>query len=41
MSGRERVEMIALYEELCSCRAVAALAGCDHKTVKRYVELAG
>jgi hypothetical protein len=41
MSGRERVEMIALCEELCSCRAVAALAGCDHKTVKRYVELAG
>jgi transposase len=40
-SGREQVEIIALYEELGSYRAVAALAGCDHKTVKRYVELAG
>jgi hypothetical protein len=35
------VEIIALYEELGSYRAVAALVGCDHKTVKRYVELAG
>jgi len=41
MSGREQVEMIALYEELGSYRAVAALLGCDHKAVKRYVELAG
>jgi transposase len=40
-SGREQVEIIALYEELGSYRAVAALVGCDHKTVKRYVELAG
>jgi hypothetical protein len=40
-SGREQVEIIALYEELGGYRAVAALAGCDHKTVKRYVELAG
>jgi transposase len=40
-SGREQVEIIALYEELGSYRAVAALLGCDHKTVKRYVELAG
>jgi transposase len=40
-SGREQVEIVALYEELGSYRAVAALAGCDHKTVKRYVELAG
>jgi len=40
-SGREQVEVIALYEELGSYRAVAALVGCDHKTVKRYVELAG
>ena len=37
----EQVEIIALYEELGSYRAVAALLGCDHKTVKRYVELAG
>lgn len=40
-TGREQVEMIALYEELGSYRAVAAIVGCDHKTVKRYVELAG
>jgi transposase len=40
-SGREQVEIVALYEELGSYRAVAALVGCDHKTVKRYVELAG
>lgn len=33
--------MIALYEELGSYRAVASIVGCDHKTVKRYVELAG
>jgi transposase len=39
--GREQVEIIALYEELGSYRAVATLVGCDHKTVKRYVELAG
>lgn len=30
-----------MYEELSSYRAVAALLGCDHKTVKRYVEAAG
>jgi transposase len=40
-SGREQVEIVALYEELGSYRAVAALVGCDHKTVKRYVGLAG
>ncbi|MGH2803190.1 MAG: IS21 family transposase [Thermoleophilaceae bacterium] len=40
-SGRAQVDMIALYEELGSYRAVAAIVGCDHKTVKRYVELAG
>src|ERR671923_2466042 len=40
-SGREQLEIVALYEELGSYRAVAALLGCDHKTVKRYVELAG
>jgi hypothetical protein len=33
--------MVALYEELGSYRAVAEIAGCDHKTVKRYVEFAG
>ena len=38
-SGREQVEIIALFEELGSYRAVAALVGCDHKTVKRYVDL--
>jgi len=40
-SGREQVEIIALYEELGSYRAVASILGCDHKTVKRYVEQAG
>jgi len=40
-SGREQVEIVALYEELGSYRAVAAVVGCDHKTVKRYVESAG
>lgn len=34
-SGRTQVELIALYEELGSYRAVGALLGCDHKTVKR------
>ena len=40
-SGRTQVEIVALYEELGSYRAVGALMGCDHKTVKRYVEAAG
>jgi transposase len=40
-SGREQVEIVALYEELGSYRAVGSIVGCDHKTVKRYVELAG
>jgi len=40
-SERTQVELIALYEELGSYRAVGALLGCDHKTVKRYVQAAG
>jgi hypothetical protein len=32
-SGRTQVEIIALYEELGSYRAVGALVGCDHKTL--------
>ena len=40
-SGRTQVEIIALYGELGSYRAVAAVVGCDHKTVKRYVDAAG
>jgi len=35
------VELITLHEGLGSYRAVGALLGCDHKTVKRYVEAAG
>src|SRR4051794_5931809 len=40
-SGRTQVEIIALYQELGSFRAVASVVGCDHKTVKRYVQAAG
>lgn len=40
-SGRQQVEIVALYQELGSYRAVGELLGCDHKTVKRYVKLAG
>lgn len=40
-SGRTQMEIIALYEELGSYRAVGALLGCDHKTAKRYVQAAG
>jgi transposase len=34
----ERLVVVNLYEELGSYRAVAALVGCDHKTVKAHVE---
>jgi Homeodomain-like domain len=38
LSLRERLSVVNLYEELGSCRAVAALVGCDHKTVKSWLE---
>ena len=38
LSLRERLAVVNLYEELGSYRAVAALVGCDHKTVKAWVE---
>jgi hypothetical protein len=34
----ERLAVVNLYEELGSYRAVAALVGCDHKTVKAWLE---
>jgi transposase len=34
----ERLTVVNLYEELGSYRAVAAVVGCDHKTVKAHVE---
>jgi len=34
----ERLAVVNLYEELGSYRAVAAVVGCDHKTVKAHVE---
>jgi transposase len=34
----ERLAVVNLYEELGSYRAVAAIVGCDHKTVKAHVE---
>src|SRR5262245_47661144 len=34
----ERLSVVNLYEELGSYRAVAALVGCDHKTVKTWLE---
>jgi DNA-directed RNA polymerase specialized sigma24 family protein len=37
---KEQVEIVALYEELGSYQALAALLGCHDRTVKRYVELA-
>jgi hypothetical protein len=40
-SGREQVEILTLYDELGSYWAVAALFGCDNKTVKHYVERVG
>ena len=38
LSLRERLAVVNLYEELGSYRAVAALVGCDHKTVKAWLE---
>ena len=38
LSLRERLAVVNLYEELGSYRAVAALVGCDHKTVKACLE---
>ena len=37
----ERLAVVNLYEELGSYRAVAAVVGCDHKTVKAHVERGG
>jgi transposase len=34
----ERLVVVNLYEDLGSYRAVAELTGCDHKTVKAWVE---
>ena len=41
LAGGVAFEVVREYEELGSYRAVGALMGCDHKTVKRYVEAAG
>lgn len=38
LSLRESLAVVNLYEELGSYRAVAALVGCDHKTVKAWLE---
>jgi transposase len=38
LSLRERLAVVKLYEELGSYRAVAALVGCDHKTVKAWLD---
>jgi Homeodomain-like domain-containing protein len=35
---RERLAVVNLYEQLGSYRAVAGLVGCDHKTVKAWLE---
>ena len=37
----EELHVVNLYEELGSYRAVAALVGCDHKTVKAALERVG
>jgi transposase len=34
----ERLAVVNLYEELGSYRAVATVVGCDHKTVKAWLE---
>ena len=38
-SGREIVEILEAYDLTGSYRAAAELAGCDHRTVARYVRL--
>src|SRR5919107_225055 len=38
-SGREIVEILDAYDLTGSYRAAAELAGCDHHTVARYVQL--
>ena len=38
LSLRERLAVVNLHDELGSYRAVAALVGCDHKTVKAWLE---
>jgi transposase len=38
LSARKQLLVVNLYEELGSYRAVAAVVGCDHKTVKAHVE---
>ena len=38
LSLRERLAVVNRYEEFGSYRAVAALVGCDNKTVKAWLE---
>lgn len=38
LSARKQLLVVNLYEELGSYRAVAAVVGCDHKTVKAHIE---
>jgi len=38
LSARKQLLVVNLYEELGSYRAVAAVVGCDHKTVKAHVD---
>ena len=39
--GREIVEILEAYDLTGSYRAAAELAGCDHHTVARYVQMRG